>query len=159
MNIELHEHLMRVTVDTVKRETDKLKAELAKEKDRNYALDNETFQLTHELSELHEANGQLTLAKALAVADRDAYRDQLAKCESDLELHRGNAYRLARECIDARAALKGAGYELTPSGEWKPPLGKRPDFEGVDLIAAAMAHVDAQRKLFDAADEYKARPK
>ena len=159
MNIELHEHLMRVTVDTFKREADKLKAELAKEKDCNNALGNETLQLTHELSELHDANNRLTLAKALAVADRDGYRDQLAKCESDLELHRGNAYRLARECIDARAALKRAGYELTPSGEWKPPLGKRPDFEGVDLIAAAMAHVDAQRKLFDAADEYKARPK
>ena len=38
MNIELHERLMRVTVDTFKRETDKLKAELAKEKGRNGAL-------------------------------------------------------------------------------------------------------------------------
>ena len=159
MNIELHERLMRVTVDTFKRETDKLKAELAKEKDRNGALDNETFQLTHELSELHDANNKLTLAKVLAVADRDAYSERLAKCKSDLELHRGNAYRLARELIDARAALNSAGYELTPTGEWKPPLGARPDFEGQNLIAAALAHVDAERNLFDAANKYKARPK
>ena len=159
MNIELHEHLMRITVDTFKEETDKLKAELAKEKDCNKALDNETFQLTHEMSELHDANNKLKLAKVLAVADRDAYNERLAKCESDLELHRGNAYRLARECIDARAALKGAGYELTPTGEWRPPLGKRPDFEGVDLIAAALAFVEAQRDMLDKARKYEERTK
>ena len=159
MNTELHEHLMRVTVDTFKRETDKLKAELAKEKDRNDVMDNETFQLTHELSELHDANNKLTLEKVLAVADRDAYSERLAKRESDLELHRGNAYRLARELIDAQAALKSAGYELTPTGEWKPPLGKRPDVEGQNLIDAAMVLVEAQRNMFDAANKYKARPK
>lgn len=36
---------------------------------------------------------------------------------------------------------------------------ERPDFEGVELIAAAMAFVQAQRNMLDAARKYEARPK
>ena len=117
MNIELHERLMRVTVDTFKRETDKLKAELERE-------------------------------SVMAKEWRKAF---LASDEwrSSLSVEFNNM------CF----VLAGAGYELTSTGEWRPPLGKRPDVEGQNLIAAAMAHVDAERNLFDAANKYKARPK
>ena len=138
MNAELHERLMRVTVDTFKRETDKLKAELAKEKDCNNALDKETFQLTHYLSELHDANSKL--------------KKEIARRE---ESHASAEY----EWFAARAALISNGFTQTATGEWKPPLGNRPNFEGVDLIAAALALVEAQRNMFDAANKYEARPK
>ena len=110
MNIELHERLMRVTVDTFKRETDKLKERVV------YLEQN--------------------------------LRDLGAFCDS-----------YQRDYGTAKSALLRDGYELTPTGEWKPPLGNRPDFEGQNLIAAALAHVDAERNLFDAANKYKARPK
>ena len=100
MNIELHEHLMRVTVDTFKRETDNLKAELA-----------------------------------------------CVKSGYEFET------RLMRD------ALMGNGFTQMVNGTWKPPLGERPDFEGQDLIAAAMALVEAQRNIFDAANKCEARPK
>ena len=103
MNAELHEHLMRVTVEAFKRETNKLKEEIACREERRV--------------------------------------------------------KTAHEWFAARAALASNGFEQTPTGEWKPPLGKRPDFEGQNLIAAAVVHVAAVRKVFDAADEYKTRPK
>ena len=110
MNIELHENLMRVTVDTFKRETDKLKERVV------YLEQN--------------------------------LRDLGAFCDS-----------YQRDYGTANSALLRDGYELTTTGEWKPPLGKRPDFEGQSLIAAAMAFVEAQRKMFDAANKYEERTK
>ena len=98
MNIELH--LMRVTVDMFKRETDKLKAELA--------------------------------------CVRSGYGH---------EMHM------------MRNVLTSNGFTQMMGGEWKPPLGKRPDFEGQDMVAAAMAFVEAQRNMFDAARKYEERRK
>lgn len=103
MNIELHEHLMRVTVDTFKKETDKLKETVAK---------------------------------------FEAAREQI-----DIEYY------------SMRSALILNGFAQTPTGEWMPPLGKRPDFEGVDLIAAAVAFVEAQRDMLEKARKYEERPK
>jgi hypothetical protein len=103
MNIELHEHLMRVTVGTFKKETDKLKAEIAR-------------------------------------------REECRVKES-------------AEWFAMRAAMMVNGFTQTPAGEWMPPLGKRPDFEGADLIKAALASIDAQRQLTDAAQRYADSPK
>ncbi len=100
MNAELHEHLMQVIVDTFKRETDKLKVELA-----------------------------------------------CAKSGYEFEA------RLMRD------ALMGNGFTQMVNGTWKPPLGKRPDFEGQDMLAAVVAFVQAQRNMLDAARKYEARPK
>lgn len=103
MNTELHEHLMRVTVDTFKKEADKLKSKIAMPQASSEQVDVEYYSM--------------------------------------------------------RAALMSNGFTQTATGEWKLPLGKRPDFEGVDLIAAAMALVAAQRYMFDAANKYEERPK
>ena len=103
MNTELHERLMRVTVDVFKRETDKLKEEIASREERRASAEHEWFA--------------------------------------------------------ARAALMSNGFTQTITGEWTPPLGKRPDFEGVDLIAAALAFVEAQRDMFDKARKYEGRSK
>ena len=113
MNAELHEHLMRVTVDTFKRETDKLKEQLRRE-------------------------------SALA----EEYRKHFMSSD---------AWRmgLSGEIDHLRSILVKAGYERAATGEWKPPLGKRPDFEGQDVVAAAMAFVEAQRNIFDAARKYR----
>lgn len=146
MNAELHEHLMRVTVDVFKQETDKLKTEIAKEKDRNYALDNETFQLTHEMSELHDANNRLK-------EENVQLRMRL------LAEPTARSARSEDEWFAACAALMSNGFTQTVNGSWKPPLGKRPDFEGAALIKAAMAVHVAQRELFDAACKYEERPK
>jgi hypothetical protein len=93
MNIELHEHLMRVTVDPFKKETDKL--------------------------------------KATAI-----YWESRCRASEDA-------------VASMRTALRTNGFEQTLTGEWKPPLGKRPDFEGAVLIAAAVASADAQQTLID----------
>ena len=103
MNADPHEHLMRVTVEVFKRETDKLKEEIACREERRV--------------------------------------------------------KTAHEWFAARAALMSNGFEQTSTGEWKPPLGKRPGFEEQDMAAAAMAFVQAQRNMFDAARKYEARPK
>ena len=79
MNIELHENLMRVTVDTFKRETDKLK---------------------------------------------------------EKALYWESQYRASEETV---ASMR--------------------NFEGVDLIAAAMAFFEAQRNMYDAARKYEERNK
>ena len=103
MNIELHERLMRVTIDTFKRETDKLKLKIA----------------------MLEASSE----------------------------------QVGVECYSMRAALMSNGFTQTGTGEWKPPLGKRPDVEGQYVVAAAMAFVQAQRNMYDAANKYEERPK
>ena len=103
MNIELHEHLMRITVDTFKRETDKLKS-------------------------------------------------KIAMLEASIE-------QVGVECYSMRAALMSNGFTQTATGAWKPPLGKCPDFESVDLIAAVMAFVEAQRDMYDKARKYEELPK
>jgi hypothetical protein len=95
MNIELHEHLMRVTVDTFKKETDKLKAEIA--------------------------------------CIKSGY---------------GHEIQLMRGVLDR------AGYKQTLTGEWKPPLGKRPDFEGADLIKAAIEMFRASAVVQQAVQQY-----
>jgi hypothetical protein len=66
------------------------------------------------------------------------------------------------DLIKAIDALLANGFRKTPTGEWMPALGKRPDLEGFDLIAAAAASVDAQqlnidcrRQLIDAVQKYK----
>jgi hypothetical protein len=98
MNIELHEHLMRVTVDTFKKETDKLKAEIA-------------------------------------------------------ELQKKDAH-VANEWYSMRAVLMSNGFTQTPTGAWKPPLGKRPDFEGADLIKAAIEMFRASAVVQQAVQRY-----
>jgi regulator of replication initiation timing len=184
MDIELHEHLMRVTVDTFKKETDKLKyenqrlrdklhaesesrnkradeltilyadinkmkEELAKEKDRATALDNETHQLAQELSERSNANDGLLLAKVMAVADRDHYKDRLAKCEK-------RGAKESAEFFAMRDSLILNGFSQTETGEWQPPLRKRPDIEGADLIKAAIEMFRASAVVQQAVQKYNA---
>ena len=105
MNIELHEHLMRFTVDTFKRETDKLKAQISK----------------------------------LALQGEVRY-EMICNLQDWLE--------------KASNSLLAAGYERTPTNEWKPPLGKRPDFEGADVIKASIEMFRASAVVQQAMQRY-----
>jgi hypothetical protein len=98
MNTELHEHLMRITVDTFKKETDKLKAEIARREE--------------------------------------------------------SRIKQAHEWFAMRAALLSNGFTEMPNGSWKPPLGKRPDFEGADLIKAAIEMFRASAVAQQAVQKY-----
>jgi hypothetical protein len=61
---------------------------------------------------------------------------------------------LARESDNTRNVLLGAGYGQMPNGSWKPPLGKRPDFEGDDLIKAAIEMFRASAVVQQAVQRY-----
>jgi hypothetical protein len=98
MDTELHEHLMRVTVDVFKKETDKLKAEITRREE--------------------------------------------------------GRVKEAHEWFAMRAALMSNGFTQTQTGEWRPPLGKRPDFEGADLIKAAIEMFRASAVVQQAVQRY-----
>jgi hypothetical protein len=73
-----------------------------------------------------------------------------------------NDMQLHTELKKAVHALVRYGFAKTPTGEWMSPLGKRPDFEGSDLIAAAVAavaaqqlNIDCRRQLIDAVQKHK----
>jgi hypothetical protein len=72
-----------------------------------------------------------------------------------------NDMQLHTELKNAVHTLVRYGFAKTPTGEWVSPVGKRPDFEGADLIAAAIAstaaqqlNIDCRRQLIDAAQKY-----
>ena len=139
MNIELHENLMRVTVDTFKRETDKLKEK---------ALYWE--------SQYRASENTITSMRNLMRFTADTFKRETDKLKAELACVK-SGHELETRLM--RDALMGNGFTQMVTGTWQPPLGKRHDVAGQSLIDAAMAHVDAERNLFDAANKYKARPK
>ena len=63
-----------------------------------------------------------------------------------------------RECTKAICALLDNGFRKSANGmEWLPPLGKRPDFEGADVISAVLDVMKATKVFQSAVSEYEAR--
>jgi hypothetical protein len=126
MDVELHEHLMRVTVDTFKKETDKLKEE-------------------------NERLREKLLAESTA---RNKRADELTSIYATLELTAKELTYERKALTLAKDALLRADYTPMPNGEWRPPLGKRPDFEGADLIKAAIEMFRASAVVQQAVQRY-----
>jgi hypothetical protein len=61
---------------------------------------------------------------------------------------------LSSEVDHLRSLLRKAGYKRTPTGEWKPPLGKRPDFYEPSFIKAVFAAAEATQDALDAMRKY-----
>jgi len=92
------------------------------------------------------------------------YKERIHKLEAqlvDLQVKNTAKYEIICNLQDwlelAEASLKCAGYEKTPTGAWKPPLGKRPDFEGQDVIKAALALTNACDELRIKCRDYEMR--